>query len=106
MSVSRNEAATEQIVMNGDGFVTCDHVVGNGTWIHSQLGGPAPIPLLGTGTWKARRLVSMETIGSYGLSTAGTLTMDISMFSESGDGLPASIVVNCNVPRGLSSRPR
>lgn len=66
MSISRNPDQSEQIVMNGDGLVNRRRVTGGGNFIHMELGGPPPLPLLGTGTWRARKLVSLDIIGTFG----------------------------------------
>lgn len=100
MSVSRNPGQTEQIVMNGDGLVNHGQVTGGGNFIHVQLGGPPPLPLLGTGTWRARKLVSFETIGTFGTFAAGTLVMDTWLLPVQGGRVPAQVTVNCNVPPG------
>lgn len=98
MSVSRNEGETEQIVMNGDGLVNRRQVTGEGNFIHVALGGPPPLQLLGTGSWRARRLVSFETIGTFGTFAAGTLVMDVQLRPVGGGSIPARVTVNCNIP--------
>lgn len=98
MSVSRNPEQTEQIVMNGDGLANRNQVTGGGNFIHVQLGGPPPLPLLGTGTWRARKLVSFETIGTFGTFAAGTLVMDIQLLPVDGGRVPARVTMNCNIP--------
>lgn len=92
------------IAMSGDGFVTPGQAVANGSFVHfnNDPALPAPKPILGTGTWKARRLDSFDTIGSWGVFVAGTLRADIRLVPEGGGNVPAFLTVNCNLgPAGL-----
>ena len=92
------------VAMSGDGFVTKAQAVGNGSFVHfnNDPALPVPRPILATGTWKARRLESFTTIGSWGVFSAGTLTADIHLIPEGGSTVPASLTVNCNLgPAGL-----
>lgn len=98
MSVSRNPGETEQIVMNGDGRVNRRQVTGGGNFVHVELGGPPPLPLLGTGTWRARKLVSLDIIGTFGTFAAGVLVMDIHLLPVDGGRIPAQVTMNCNIP--------
>lgn len=98
MSVSRNADQSEQVVMNGNGLVNRRQVTGGGNFIHVQLGGPPPLPLLGTGTWRARKLVSLEVPGTFGTFAAGTLVMDIVLHPVDGGRVPARVTMNCNIP--------
>lgn len=100
MSISRNPDETEQIVMNGDGLVNRRHITGGGNFIHVELEGAPPLPLLGTGTWRARRLVSLDIIGTFGTFAAGILVMDIQLFPVGGGPVPAQVTMNCNIPPG------
>lgn len=100
MSISRNPDETEQIVMNGDGRVNSRRVTGGGNFIHVELGGAPPFPLLATGTWRAKKLVSLDIIGTFGTFAAGILVMDIHMLPVDGGRIPAQVTMNCNIPPG------
>ena len=98
ISVSQNTAGADRVVMNGNGFVNNGTVVGSGSWNHSGVG-PPPAPLLGFGTWKATRLLSLSNIGTYGAFAAGTLVMEVNLIPDGGGNrIPAEVTVNCNIP--------
>ncbi len=98
MSASRNPGQTDQVVMNGDGRVNNRQVTGGGNFLHVKLGGPPPLPIVGTGTWRARKLKSFDLIGTYGNFAAGILVMDIDLLPLDGGTIPAQVTMNCNVP--------
>src|SRR2546425_688338 len=76
MAVSRATTGTTQIIMNGNGKVTPSQVVGGGSFVHFDPAAPGvPKPILHSGTWKAKHLVSFELIGTYGSLASGILEM-------------------------------
>ncbi len=101
VSVSRNiaQGAMDILPMIGKGFVTDGHVVANGSYTHAA-GGPPPQPFgfLGFGTWKAKRLVSLTIIGTYGAFTSGTVVMEVTLSPEGGDEVSGELTMNCNIP--------
>lgn len=98
MSLSANEAGDELVVMNGDGFVNKGTVVASGSWNHN-VAEPAPAELLGFGTWKATKLLSLDIIGTYGAMAAGTIVMEVNLIPDGGGGrIPAEVTMNCNIP--------
>ena len=98
VSASQNTAGADLVVMTGNGIVDEHNVVGSGSWNHSDAG-PPPSPLLGFGTWKARKLVSLDIIGIYGAFAAGILKMEVNLIPEGGGNrIPAEVTMNCNIP--------
>lgn len=89
-----------QIIMAGHGGITPGNVVGNGSFQHQDAdpGKPAPQPILGEGTWKAKKLVSFEINGTYGVGISGVLTMEVDLVPVSGPVIPAMLEVVCNIP--------
>ncbi len=100
-SLSRNVAqgATDILPMSGSGFVVDGHVVANGTYAHIAAGSPPqPFADLGFGTWKAKRLVSLDLIGTYGAFAAGAVVMEVTLISAEGDRVSGELTMNCNIP--------
>lgn len=99
-----------QIAMSGDGKVTPRQVVGDGSFVHYLFPGANPSPggtpltIVSSGNWKAKRLVSLNLIGTWGVFASGILEMDINLIQEipSRDVIPAVLKVVCNIgPAGL-----
>src|SRR5437879_12509978 len=62
------------VVMDGAGTITPSNVEGGGAFDHLNNAATAgfPRPFFAQGTWKAKKLVSVDVFGQYGLSTAQT----------------------------------
>lgn len=87
------------ILMGGDGKIIPGNVVGNGSFQHQLSSAPGvPKPILGEGTWKAKRLVSWDVLGTYGIGVAGVLKMEVSIVPKNGSVFPAMLEVVCNIP--------
>jgi len=90
------------LVMDGVGTVTPSNVEGGGAFDHlnNAATAPFPKPSIAQGTWKAKRLVSFEVVGKYGLFTAAVLTMDVTLVRELPSRLvvPARLEIVCNIP--------
>ena len=102
-SVSRNiaQGAMDIMPMSGSGFVVDGHVVANGTYAHIAAGSPPqPFADLGFGTWKAKRLVSLDLIGTYGAFASGAVVMEVTLTSADGDRVSGELTMNCNIPPG------
>jgi len=57
------------------------HMEGGGPFNHWTAPAAAPpVPLIASGTWKARLLVSYKQIGTYGVAAAGILEMVVDIF--------------------------
>jgi hypothetical protein len=96
------DGAVHTLVMDGAGTITPSNVEGGGAFNHVNNASTAalPRPFFAQGTWKAKRLVSFDNRGQYGLFTAGVLTMDVELTRElpSRLVLPASLQIVCNIP--------
>ena len=90
------------LVMAGDGRFSDKHVEGGGVFNHVNLNPslPVPKPVLASGTWKARRLVSFDSIGSSGVTLAGILKIDIDIVRRlpTPGVFPAHLQIVCNIP--------
>lgn len=96
--------------MSGDGRVTPSNAVGGGSFVHflfpgsnPPVGGTPPT-IVATGTWKAKRLVSFNLIGTWGVFGAGILEMLIRLVPDGGPVTQAMLKVVCNIgAAGLST---
>jgi len=89
------------MLMNGNGKVTPSHVGGGGSFVHfdSAPSAPIPKPIIASGTWKAKRLVSFELIGTYGSVAAGIAEMEVLLVQDlpSPAVIPATLEIICNL---------
>lgn len=95
-------AVVPRINISGAGMLTPSRVVGGGSFHIFNNASPIPRTLLALGTWKAKRLVSFNPIGTYGVVTAGILVAKIRLvpdFPPSGV-VPAVLKVVCNAGAG------
>jgi len=96
------DGVVHTVVMDGAGMITPWHAEGGGAFDHlnNAPSAPFPKPFFAQGTWKAKRLVSFEVFGTYGLFTAGVLTMEVELVRELPSRLvvPASLEIVCNIP--------
>jgi hypothetical protein len=104
--VSNSFAATidgvvNRMLMNGNGKVTPSQVGGGGSFVHfdSAPAAPIPKPILASGTWKAKQLLSFELIGTYGSVAAGIVEMEIHLVVDfpSPAVIPATLEIVCNL---------
>ena len=51
-------AGTDRLILQGDGTFDDESVNGGGQFDHFQTVGAPPLPIISTGTWKARKFVS------------------------------------------------
>lgn len=82
----------------GSGLVTPGGVSGGGAFVHfdnAALGTPKPI--LGTGSWKAKRLLSFQQFGTWGALSTGVLEMEITLVPVSGAPIDAMLKITCNI---------
>jgi hypothetical protein len=90
------------LVMDGAGMITPSHAEGGGAFDHLNNAPTAPLPkpIIAQGKWHAKRLVSFDVVGTYGLFTAGVLTMDVELVRELPSRLtvPATLQIVCNIP--------
>ncbi len=90
-----------RLILVGAGNFDDWEVQGGGIFFHWDNASPVPQTIIATGTWKARRLVSFETVGRYGRTFASVLEMLVDLFPDSGRPVRnVSLKVVCNVPQG------
>lgn len=78
---------------------------GGGVFTHTTIPGTVPFPIVASGTWKARLLVSYKEIGTWGVFAAGIAEMVVDLFPQ----FPSPSVIRgarlkvvCNIgPAGL-----
>jgi hypothetical protein len=90
-------------IMAGDGKITSSHVEGGGLFIIFNPSAPGiPKPILLTGSWKAKRLISFNLVGTYGAGASADLNTLIHLVPEEGPVVEATLEVVCNLtPAGL-----
>ena len=98
-----------QLIMGGMGQFAASKVgsqaEGGGVYTHTTVPGATPRPIVASGTWKARLLVSYTEIGTWGVFAAGIAEMVVDLFPQ----VPSPAVVRgarlkvvCNIgPAGL-----
>src|SRR3989454_7427018 len=79
--------------LNGDGLVTAAQVVASGSFNLVIDTSPVPKTIESSGTWKARRLIGVELIGTYGAIAAGMVAMEIDLVPTSAPVVPAILEV-------------
>lgn len=93
-----------RIAMTGAGKATPSQVVGGGSFNHFDDLSLVPKSILASGTWKAKRLLSLNLIGTYGALAAGVLEMDVHLVPDGGPVTPATLKFVCNIgAAGLST---
>jgi hypothetical protein len=99
------DGVAHTFIMNGCGRVDEDDVTGGGTFAHIDNAPTAPVPkpILATGTWEMRRLLSFNTIGTYGGHlVAGILEARIRLFPDGAPRVKATLKIVCNLgPAGI-----
>jgi len=83
--------------MGGCGSVSADEVSGGGTFLHFDDATAVPKTILGTGTWRPRRLVDFDIVGTYGQLVAGIMEADIRLRPVAGGSIAATLKVFCNI---------
>lgn len=93
-------------VVSGAGSFTASEVDGGGSFLHFDNAPPAPKPVIGAGTWVARRLVNFAPLGVATSLMAGILEMEVELLREvpSPAAFPAKLKIVCNIgPAGLQT---
>lgn len=90
------------VIINGSGGANEHRVVGHGSLTHFDPTGAPPFPVVGSGTWKAKRLSGegLDIIGTYGAHAAGHLEFEANAVLSDGTVMPISLHVHCNIPPG------
>ncbi len=93
-----------RVAMAGEGKINGSQVVADGSFVHFDNASAVPKTILGTGTWKAKRLLSFNLIGTWGVLAAGILESEIHLVPVGGSPIPAVLKVVCNIgPAGIST---
>lgn len=101
VSTAASAGAKGVVLMAGDGRFTSSHIQANGIYEHIDPTTPKPNTILNAGTWKATRLVSFTSIGTYAVQAAGILTMKVDLVQDipfRRAVMPATLTVVCNIP--------
>ena len=88
------------LAIAGCGSFNDKEVEGGGSFLHIDNNSPVPKTILGSGSWKARRLVSFQPFGKpYGVFQAGIahLHIDLVRLVPSRLVVPAALRIVCNV---------
>jgi hypothetical protein len=93
------DGVAHRIAMSGTGQFTASQVEATGIFTHFDNAAAVPKTILSAGTWQAKRLVSSNLIGAYGLQRAGILKMEVDLVQEvpSPAVIPATLDVICNI---------
>jgi hypothetical protein len=96
----------ETIAMTGCGSFRESKVRGGGEFVHFD-GTKIPSPdFIATGSWKARRVLSFQEIGTWGVAVAGILEMRVNLIPCEGRAIRATLKVVCNLgPAGIVTSP-
>ena len=112
--LSRDGGGTgsEALIISGEGGFGSGDVSGGGVFDHFKLMPPAPLPVLGTGTWKAKKFVSFTLApvtaspeGRHGVLQAGILKLTAD-FRPQGHAPVKDVAIEivCNLgPAGASN---
>jgi len=96
------DAVDHTVAMVGDGHLSSGGVTGGGAFVHFDNAPPAPKPVLASGSWKAKRLISYQQFGTWGAFASGVLEMEINLVPTGGSPVPAMLTVVCNIgPAGI-----
>lgn len=92
--VTVSGAGPDLLVMAGAGKFEESDIEGGGNFVHivAATGG-----LVGAGTWKAGRVISFKSAGSFHGFSAGVLDADVTLRPEAGGEVPARLRVVCNI---------
>ena len=89
---------------NGDGKITDSDVEGGGRFNLVIDTSPVPKTIVASGTWKAKRLMSFNLIGTYGAIAAGILEMKVDLVPDGGSVVEATLRLACDLAAaGLDS---
>jgi hypothetical protein len=114
LSRDRGGTGSEGLIISGEGGFGSGDVSGGGVFDHFKFMPPPPLPVLGTGTWQAKKFVSFMLApvhppsnpeGRHGVLQAGILKMTAD-FHPRGHAAVRNVAVEivCNLgPAGAST---
>lgn len=91
-----------RVNINGCGTFNSSEAEGGGSYNQFDQASPVPRTILGAGRWEARRVLTLNRIGTYGVLAAGILEMEVRLFQEipSRAVMPARLRVACSIGAG------
>jgi hypothetical protein len=97
----------ESIIMSGCGSFRESKARGGGEFVHFDGTKIPSLDFIATGSWKAKRVLSFEEIGMWGVGVAGILEMRVTLLPCEGETIRgATLKVVCNIgPAGLITSP-
>ncbi len=97
------EKTDDRWFMTGSGEFNKKKVKGGGMFIHTE-GLAVGAPILGAGTWKAKRVIGFTKVedenNPFARNVSGIVELEIRLFPDGGPkkGVPATLTVVCNIP--------
>lgn len=104
--LNRSVTGADQILFNGHASFNRDEVEGGGSFTRFTPCTPTPpatscvSPIVAFGTWKAKRLLSFTSFGTFGADEAGILETDADLVFADGSVTPVMVKVVCNIAAG------
>jgi hypothetical protein len=96
------DSVDHRIAMVGDGLVTPGGVTGGGAFVHFDNAPAVPKPVIASGSWKAKRLLSFEEFGTWGTFLSAVVEMEINLVPIGASPVAAVLKVVCNIgPAGI-----
>jgi len=93
------DGVEHRMAMNGFGQIHRSRVTGGGTYVHLDQASPVPRTILGSGSWRAERLIRFDLLCTYGAIAAASLEMEVTLLEviPSRARIPANMEVDCNL---------
>jgi hypothetical protein len=97
----------DSIVMSGCGSFHESKVRGGGEFVHFDGTKIPSRDFIATGSWKAKRVLSFQEIGMWGVAVAGILELRVNLIPCEGRAIHgATLKVVCNIgPAGIVTSP-
>jgi len=96
------DSVDHRIAMVGGGLVTPGGVTGGGAFVHFDNAPAVPKPVIASGSWKAKRLLSFEEFGTWGTFLSAVVEMEINLVPIGASPVAAVLKVVCNIgPAGI-----
>jgi hypothetical protein len=99
LTVSQIPDTPDLLAISGCGTITKELIVGGGSFAHFQTVGSPPFPIVASGHWTAKELVSFDPIGQFGVLIAGTAEWEavLTSVTPSKAVAPATMLMACNL---------
>lgn len=98
----RIEGMLPRTNMNGCGTFDSSEAEGGGSYDTFDQLSQVPRTLFSAGRWEARRVLSVNIIGTYGVLAAGILELEVRLLQQipSRDVIPATLRIACSIGAG------